>query len=240
MDFDSEFQNDCAFPSLKTEMEAQAQRPRRSVSFQPMSALYLYEAPEPEDDFTLWRTQEDEELSKANARLELSLLKQMQRGEAPGGSRSLNADDLTTVGLEKYLVSPEFTMKRARFMRLNGLLMPRFDFRSGQLNRQGSLVKSNTGRAECRFESVSLNFDVQTTRAKAVGYIASFFWSTDLLLAAGGYRALLHCSFGSSDTIDNEHMHTPTIPTSLKSYSYNTHIAKCLNSVTNPIIVPYD
>mmetsp|Transcript_26924 Transcript_26924/g.45689 ORF Transcript_26924/g.45689 Transcript_26924/m.45689 type:complete len:201 (-) Transcript_26924:167-769(-) len=118
MDFDSEFQNDCAFPSLKTEMEAQAQRPRRSVSFQPTSALYLYEAPEPEDDFTLWRTEEDEELSKANARLELSLLKQMQSGEAPGGDRSLNADDLTTVGLEKYLVSPDFTMKRARFMRL--------------------------------------------------------------------------------------------------------------------------
>ena len=116
MDFDSEFQNDCAFPSLKTEMEAQAQRPRRSVSFQPMSALYLYEAPEPEDDFTLWRTEEDEELSKANARLELSLLRQMQSGEAAGGGRSLNADNLTTVGLEKYLVSP--TMKRARFMRL--------------------------------------------------------------------------------------------------------------------------
>eukprot|EP00985_Skeletonema_marinoi_P008092 scaffold3604_cov100-Skeletonema_marinoi.AAC.5 len=116
MDFDSVFQNDCAFPSLKTEMEAQAQRPRRSVSFQPMSALYLYEAPEPEDDFTLWRTEEDEELSKANARLELSLLRQMQSGEAPGGGRSLNADNLTTVGLEKYLVSP--TMKRARLMRL--------------------------------------------------------------------------------------------------------------------------
>jgi len=65
----------------------------------------------------VWYTGDDEELFKENARRDVSVLKQLQRGQSPEGC-SLHPDDLCTVGLEKYLVSPEYIMKRARSKRL--------------------------------------------------------------------------------------------------------------------------
>ncbi len=120
MDLDSDVRNDCASPSLMAETDAQ--RPRRSVSFQPLSTLHLYDAPDSKDDFKLWYTEEEEELFKANARLELSMFKQLQIGEVPEGC-SLNLDNLSTVGLEKYLLSPELNPSRSRRLVTCAVLM---------------------------------------------------------------------------------------------------------------------
>ncbi len=65
----------------------------------------------------MWYTEEDEEVSKANTRLEASVLRRMQRGEPVEGI-SLHPDNLTIVGLEKHLLSPELKMKRLRLKRL--------------------------------------------------------------------------------------------------------------------------
>lgn len=110
MDLDSEVRNGYESPSLMTET-------CRSVSFQPLSTLSLYDAQEPEGDFRLWYTEEEEELSRANARLELSVFKQIQMGGLPEGC-SLNLENLSTVGLEKYLLSPGFGLSPSRSRRL--------------------------------------------------------------------------------------------------------------------------
>lgn len=115
----SESSNKTAYPSLMTNMDAP--RSRRSVSFQTLSQLCLYEAPQPEDNFTLWYTEEDKEVSKANTRLEASALQQMQRGEPLAlelEGISLNPDNLSIVGLEKYLLSSESKLTRLRLRRL--------------------------------------------------------------------------------------------------------------------------
>lgn len=107
------------YPSLMTNMDAP--RSRRSVSFQTLSQLCLYEAPQPEDNFTLWYTEEDKEVSKANTRLEASALQQMQRGETLAlelEGISLHPDNLSIVGLEKYLLSSESKLTRLRLRRL--------------------------------------------------------------------------------------------------------------------------
>ncbi len=120
MDLDSEVRNDCESPSLKTETDAR--RPRRSVSFRPISSLHLYDAQEPEAGFKLWYTEEEEELSKANARLELTVFKEIQRGGLPEGC-SLNLENLSTVGLEKYLLSPGLNPTRLRRIVTRAVLM---------------------------------------------------------------------------------------------------------------------
>ena len=118
---DSELRRDCAVPSLMTNNMMDAPRPRqsRSVSFNPLSTLCLYEAPEPEDGFNVWYTEEEEEAFKANTRLEASVLQLVQR-EEPLELEGifLHPEDLCTVGLEKYLLSPESKLKRLRLKRL--------------------------------------------------------------------------------------------------------------------------
>ena len=119
MDFDSESQHDCSVPSLLADVAVDAPRSRRSVSFKPLSTLCLYDAPQPEDGFKVWYTGEDEEVSKANARLEVSVLQQMQRGEPLElEGVSLHPDNLSIVGLEKPLLTPESNLKRLRLKRL--------------------------------------------------------------------------------------------------------------------------
>lgn len=122
MNLDSKVRNECEYPSLKTETDTQ--RPRRSVSFWPLSKLHLYDAqePEPEAGFNLWCTEEEEELSKANARRELTVFKQLQMGGLPEGY-SLNLENLSTVGLEKYLLSPGSNPSRSRRIVTRAVLM---------------------------------------------------------------------------------------------------------------------
>lgn len=118
---DSELRRDCAVPSLMTNNMMDAPRPRqsRSVSFNPLSTLCLYEAPEPEDGFNVWYSEEEEEAFKTNARLDASVLQLVQR-EEPLELEGifLHPEDLCTVGLEKYLLSPESKLKRLRLKRL--------------------------------------------------------------------------------------------------------------------------
>lgn len=130
MDLDSEVvRNDYESPSLRTETDAQ--RPRRSVSFQPLSTLHLYDTPEPEGDFKLWCTEEEEKLSRAIARLELSVFKQIQMGGLPEGC-SLNLENLSTVGLEKYLLSPGLSPSRSSRLVTCAVLMEQAQARGSE------------------------------------------------------------------------------------------------------------
>ena len=100
-------------------MDAPRPRQSRSVSFKPLSTLCLYyEAPEPEDGFNVWYTEDEEEAFKASARLEASVLQLVQREEPLELGIFHNPEDLFTVGLEKYLLSPESKLKRVRLKRL--------------------------------------------------------------------------------------------------------------------------
>ena len=112
MGADNKFQDNCGVESPN-----HSKRPRRSVSFQPTSTLYSYTSEEPVDGSKLWYSEEDKELSRVNAALDVFLLKQLQSGESLTGY-SLSPDNITTVGLEKHLLSLESITKRKKLKKV--------------------------------------------------------------------------------------------------------------------------
>ena len=90
---------------------------RRTVRFSPASFVRTYEAPQHQSACSSWHTSADEQHFKKRARLETMIFRQMKE-DGCDLVGTISSDMLCPVGLEKHLISREFTRKRAITRRL--------------------------------------------------------------------------------------------------------------------------